>query len=94
MIYGSSSLYFSTILFCSDKGGTGTNILENKVDLNKSKKYVTEEEHFLKYKHLTLNKGDIVIVKASAQKTGFLKTNPEELTASSSSMIVNSGNSK
>ena len=41
-----------------------------------------------------LNKGDIVVVKASAQKTGFLKTNPEELTASSSSMIVNSGNSK
>ena len=41
-----------------------------------------------------LNKGDIVIVKANAQKTGFLKTNPEELTASASSMIVNSGTSR
>ena len=49
--------------------------------------FKTENEYLLK-------KGDKVIIKAKGEKTGFLKTNPEELKASSSSMIVNSGISK
>ncbi len=39
---------------------TVTNILEGKVDLFKSKKYVSVEEFNQKYLHLQLNKGDIV----------------------------------
>lgn len=39
---------------------TVTNILEGCVDLEKSEKYVSDEEYKLKYKHFTINKGDIV----------------------------------
>ena len=37
-----------------------TNILNGKVDLNLKKLFITNEEYKLKYKHLVLNKGDIV----------------------------------
>ena len=37
-----------------------TNILDGAIDLNKKKLYVSEEEWKEKYKHLTLNYGDIV----------------------------------
>lgn len=39
---------------------TVTNILEGCVDLEKSKKYISIEEYQLKYKHFTINNGDIV----------------------------------
>lgn len=37
-----------------------TNILEGAIDLEKKQLFVSEEEYLQKYKHLTLNKGDIV----------------------------------
>ena len=37
-----------------------TNILNGKVDLELKKLFITKEEYELKYKHLALNKGDIV----------------------------------
>ena len=39
---------------------TVTNILENSIDLEKSKKYISEEEYLEKYTHLTPQVGDIV----------------------------------
>lgn len=39
---------------------TVTNILEGSVDLNKSKKYISNSEYTNKYEHFTINKGDIV----------------------------------
>jgi len=39
---------------------TVTNILENAIDLEKSKKYISKEEYLEKYQHLTPNIGDIV----------------------------------
>lgn len=39
---------------------TVTNILEGSVDLNKSKKYISNSEYSNKYEHFTINKGDIV----------------------------------
>lgn len=55
------------------------------------------EEEFKKnadnpnYKY-ELNKGDKVIITVTAQKTAFLKTTPTDITAVTSSMVVNSGN--
>ncbi len=40
---------------------TVTNILENQVDLEKSKKYISLSEYNTKYKHFTINRNDIVI---------------------------------
>jgi type I restriction enzyme S subunit len=40
---------------------TVTNILEDAVDLEKSKKYISLQEYNDKYKHFTINKNDIVI---------------------------------
>ena len=37
-----------------------TNILEGKVDLEKKQLFISTEEYLEKYKHLTLNHGDIV----------------------------------
>lgn len=37
-----------------------TNILDGQVDLNKKHLYISKEEYEEKYKHLTVNKGDIV----------------------------------
>lgn len=39
---------------------TVTNILEGRVDLDKSKKYISKSEYNEKYIHFTINKGDIV----------------------------------
>lgn len=39
---------------------TVTNILEGSVDLKKSEKYISLKEYNEKYKHFTINKGDIV----------------------------------
>jgi type I restriction enzyme S subunit len=39
---------------------TVTNILEGSVDLNKSQKYISNSEYNNKYKHFTIDKGDIV----------------------------------
>ena len=39
---------------------TVTNILEGSIDLNKSKKYISNSEYQNKYQHFTINKGDIV----------------------------------
>ena len=39
---------------------TVTNILEDEVDLEKSKKYISNDEYEKTYKHFTLNRGDIV----------------------------------
>ena len=42
---------------------TVTNILEDGIDLDKSTKFVDTEEYLNKYKHLTPQKGDIVILE-------------------------------
>ena len=39
---------------------TITNILEDSVDLDKSKKYISDSEYKTTYSHFTINKGDIV----------------------------------
>lgn len=45
---------------------TVTNILEGSVDLFKSQKYISLEEYEEKYKHYTINKGDIVTACSGA----------------------------
>ena len=45
---------------------TVTNILEGSVDLFKSQKYLSIEEYEEKYKHYTINKGDIVTACSGA----------------------------
>jgi type I restriction enzyme S subunit len=45
---------------------TVTNILEGKIDLKKSIKYVSEDEYNDKYTHLTVHKGDIVTACSGA----------------------------
>ena len=39
---------------------TVTNILEGSIDLDKSRKYISEKEYEAKYMHFQLNKGDII----------------------------------
>ena len=39
---------------------TVTNILEGSIDLDKSRKYISEKEYEAKYLHFQLNKGDII----------------------------------
>src|SRR5690554_961201 len=45
---------------------TVTNILEGSVDLMKSQKYISLKEYEEKYKHFTINKGDIVTACSGA----------------------------
>lgn len=45
---------------------TVTNILEGSVDLFKSQKYISVDEYEEKYKHYTINKGDIVTACSGA----------------------------
>lgn len=45
---------------------TVTNILEGSVDLFKSQKYISTDEYNEKYKHYTINKGDIVTACSGA----------------------------
>ena len=45
---------------------TVTNILEGSVDLLKSQKHISLEEYEEKYKHYTINKGDIVVACSGA----------------------------
>lgn len=56
---------------------TVTNILEGKVDLNKSQKYIEESEFISKYKHLQLKTGDIVSACSGGSwgKTAIYKDN-------------------
>jgi len=56
---------------------TVTNILEGAVDLEKSKKYISNDEYDNKYSHFTINKGDIVTACSGASwgKSAIFNTN-------------------
>jgi type I restriction enzyme S subunit len=58
---------------------TVTNILEGSVDLNKSKKYISISEYEEKYKHFTIDKGDIVTACSGGSwgKSSFYDLNDE-----------------
>ena len=45
---------------------TVTNILEGSIDFEKSQKYIAEDEYESKYKHFTINNGDIVTACSGA----------------------------
>jgi type I restriction enzyme, S subunit len=45
---------------------TVTNILEGSIDFTKSQKYIDKQEYEKKYKHFTINKGDIVTACSGA----------------------------
>jgi type I restriction enzyme S subunit len=45
---------------------TVTNILEDSLDLNKSLKYISEQEYETKYKHFEINPGDVVTACSGA----------------------------